>query len=326
MTGSPKPSLSSDTSASWERITLGGISHSCCFPNSSCSSLHVLWINSCRKGAFVSRNVGGMARGGTDNPACWGEAAIQLGGYTMNYSPAVSSLFRKFSVKTGAGSGACEICNQQHRRSLSFWLAGYSDHPSQGTGLCKSLSDLHDVWLQVAHKCVFFYSECLLKTWKSDLQKCQVPAALTDVGRSDALNTQRGTVPCPPWLGSWGFLLGALAVCSLSFAWPSPWGGDNDSPSLLGLQIEDRLSPWWALGCTGEVRWKKVHEEKIQVPMSESSTGKKQLPKMWIKGTAGFFFSFSSAWLFKLPWKICLFFSFITSYKFSILASTPQSP
>lgn len=56
----------------------------------------------------------------------------------MNYSPAVSSPFKTFSVKTGAGSGACEMCNQPHRKSLSFWLAGYSDHPSRGTGLCKS--------------------------------------------------------------------------------------------------------------------------------------------------------------------------------------------
>lgn len=49
---------------------LGGISDHCYFPTSSRVPLCVLWINSRKKGAFVSSSVGGMARGGTDNPAC----------------------------------------------------------------------------------------------------------------------------------------------------------------------------------------------------------------------------------------------------------------
>lgn len=64
----------------------------------------------------------------------------------MNYSPAVSSPFKTFSVKPGARSGACEPCNQPHRRSLSFWLAGYSVHPGHGDLVCANLClDLHGV-------------------------------------------------------------------------------------------------------------------------------------------------------------------------------------
>jgi len=40
------------------------------FPTSSCIPSLCSQINSHKKGAFVSSSAGGMARGGTDNPAC----------------------------------------------------------------------------------------------------------------------------------------------------------------------------------------------------------------------------------------------------------------
>lgn len=48
---------------------LGGMSSLCCFPTSS-HTLSLLWINSHRKGAFVSSSIRGMALRGTNNPVC----------------------------------------------------------------------------------------------------------------------------------------------------------------------------------------------------------------------------------------------------------------
>lgn len=121
--------------------------------------------------------------------------------------------------------------------------------------VCANLClDLHDVWLQVAHKCVFFFSQCLLKTWKSDLQKCQVPTALTDVGSSDALNIQR-QVPCTPMTGLSGLSAWAPGCLQLLLCLDQslrrgqrqplpPWAADRgDALTLVSTGLH-----WWGGG------------------------------------------------------------------------------